>query len=133
MWPLTEFPELPPRSGHAPWPTGITEGHDTLKATYNAASQALNLDESDPIRLKHYERQTKTVMLPTLQALAASGGPPLPERYIEDVANLVQTLAGLMAAALSSSLKRCEDQNMLLLIQTQFHVGTILPLCKYLR
>ena len=104
--PPAEFPELPSRSCHAPWPAAITDGHNTLKVAYSAASRALNLDESDPIRLRHYETQIKTVMLSTLQALAACEAPPLPERYIEDVANLIRTLAGSMATALDSSLKR---------------------------
>ena len=104
--PPAEFPELPSRSCHAPWSAAITDGHDTLKAAYGAASRALNLDESDPIRLRHYETQIKTVMLSTLQALAACKAPPLPEHYIEDVANLIRKLAGSMATALDSSLKR---------------------------
>ncbi|KAF9642129.1 hypothetical protein BDM02DRAFT_3193850 [Thelephora ganbajun] len=89
-----------------PWPAGITNGHHALKATYEAASCTLNLDKSDPIRLQHYEKQTKTIMLSTLQALAACENLPLPEHYIEDTANLIQKLAGLMATALSSSLKQ---------------------------
>ena len=107
MPPLAKFPELPSRSSHAPWPAAIVDGHNTLKATYDAASRALNLDESDPIRLQHYEKQTKTLMLSTLEALAACGNPSLPEHYIEDIANLVRELAQSMTTALSSSLKRC--------------------------
>lgn len=49
MPPSVKFPELPSRSGHAPWPAGITDGHNTLKAAYETASRALNLDESDPV------------------------------------------------------------------------------------
>ena len=105
MPPLAKFPELPSRSCHAPWPAAITDGHSTLKATYDAACRALNLDESDPIRLRHYEQQIKTTMLSTLQALAACGNPPLPENYIEDVVIHVRELARSMTTALSSSLK----------------------------
>ena len=101
-----EFPALPPPSGHVPWPADILDGHMALKTAYDAASRALNLDESDPIRLRHYEKQTKTVILSTLQALAAHERPPLPEDYIEDVANSIRKLAGAMTAALGSSLKR---------------------------
>ena len=101
-----EFPELPPRSGHAPWPADIADGHNTLKSAYEAASRALNLDDSDPIRLRHHEKQTRTVVLSTLQALAAHESPPLPERYIEDAASLIRKLAVSMAAALNSSLKQ---------------------------
>jgi hypothetical protein len=110
-----KFPELPSRSGHAPWPAAITDGHNTLKAYHEAASRALNLDESDPIRLRHYEKQTKTVMLSILQALAACGNPPLPEYYIKGVANLVRQLAHSMSTALGSLLKRYEPLKLLLL------------------
>jgi len=103
--PLT-FPELPSRSGQAAWPADITDGHLTMKATHKAASQALNLDESNPIRLQHYNKQIKTVMLSTLQALAACKSPPVPERYIEDAANSIRQLAWSTATALKSSLKR---------------------------
>lgn len=106
MPPSAKFPELPSRSGRLPWPAGITDGHNALKMTYEAASRALNLDESDPIRLQHYEAQIKTVMLPTLQALAACERPLLPEHYIKDAANLIQGLARSMATALNSSLER---------------------------
>jgi hypothetical protein len=85
-----------------------------LKASHEAASRALNSDESDPIRLRHYENQTKTVMLSTLQALAACGNPPLPERYIKDVANIVRQLAQSTSTALGSSLKRYEYLKLLL-------------------
>jgi hypothetical protein len=100
------FPDLPARSGHAPWSASITDGHKLLKTAYEAASRALNFDDSDPIRLRHYEKQTKTVMLSTLQALAACDNPPLPERYIEDAANSIRKLASMMGTALDSSLKR---------------------------
>jgi len=106
MPPPVKFPELPPRSGHAPWSAGITDGHNTLRSAYEAASRALNLDESDPIQLQHHGNQIKTTMLSTLQALAACENPPLPERYVEDTANLIRKLAGLMATALNLSLKR---------------------------
>lgn len=100
------FPDLPSRSGHAPWPADITDGHITLKETYEAASRALNLDESDPIRLQHYNKQIRTIVLPTLQALAACEHPSVPECYIEDAASSIQRLAQLMATALKSSLER---------------------------
>ena len=100
------FPELPSRSGRVPWPADITDGHLTMKATHKAASQALNLDESDPIRLQHYDKQIKTVMLSTLQVLAACKSPPVPECYIEDAANSIRQLAQSTAIALKSSLER---------------------------
>ena len=106
MLPSGKFPELPPCSGHAPWPAGITDSHDTLKTVYDAASRALNLDQSDPIRLRHCEKQTKTAMLSTLQALAACVNPPLPDSYIKYTANVIRKLAGSMATALNLSLKR---------------------------
>lgn len=99
------FPTLPFPSGHVPWPADILDGHNTLKAAHNAAFRSLNLDESDPIRLRHYEKQIKGVMFSTLRALAECKCPPLPEDYIERVANSIQKLAGAVAAALNSSLK----------------------------
>ena len=104
--PPDKFPELPSHPGPAPWPADIIDGHDTLKAVHIAASRALNLDEPDPIRLRHYEKQIKTVMTSTLQALAASENPSLPECYISAVADTIRRLAGLVTVALTSSLER---------------------------
>ena len=104
--PPDKFPELLPRPGHAPWPADIVDGHSTLKSAHEMVSRALNLDESDPIRLRHHERQIKTTMLSTLQALAARENPPLPEHYIDDAANSVRQQARLVGIALASSLER---------------------------
>jgi len=98
------FPTLPSFSSHVPWPADILDGHNVLKAVHNAASHSLNLDESDPIRLRHHEKQIKGVMLSTLQALAECECPPLPEDYIESAANSIRKLAGAVGAALNSSL-----------------------------
>lgn len=103
--PPVKFPELPSRPGPVPWPADVVDGHNTLKKAHEAASRVLVLDESDPIQLRHHEKQIKGVMLSTLQALAANENPPLPERYIEDIANLIRKLAGSMSIALNSSLK----------------------------
>jgi len=77
-----------------------------MKAAHKAASRALNLDESNPIRLGHYNKQIKTIMLSTLQTLAACKSPPVPECYIKDAANSIQWLAQSIAIALKSSLER---------------------------
>jgi len=103
--PPDRFPEPPSCPGHTPWSADIIDGHNTLKAAHDAVSRALNLDESDPIRLRHHEKQIKTVMLSTLQALATQRNPPLPERYVEDAANSIRQLAGSVAIALNSCLK----------------------------
>jgi len=100
------FPELPSRPGPAPWPADIIDGHNTLKAVHKAASQALGLDDSDPIRLRHYEKQVKTTMPSTLQALAACENPSLPECYINAVTNVIRALVGSVALALTSSLRQ---------------------------
>ena len=104
--PPDKFPELPSRPGPIPWPADVVDGHNAMKKAHDAASQVLNLDESDPIRLRHHEKQIKGTMLSTLQALAAYENPPLPERYIEKIANLIRKLASSMSIALNSSLKR---------------------------
>ena len=104
--PPDEFPELPSRPGPAPWPADIIDGHNTLKAVHKAASRALNFDESEPIRLRHYDKQIKTTMPSTLQALVACENPSLPECYVDAVANVIRTLSGSVAIALTSSLKR---------------------------
>lgn len=104
--PSDKFPDLPSRPGGIPWPADIIDGHTALKSVHEATSRALNLDESDPIRLRHYDKQIKGVMLSTLQALAASEKPPLPEHYIKDAVNVVRMLASSTATALDSSLKR---------------------------
>jgi len=103
--PPDNFPELPSRAGPIPWPADVVDGHNALKKTYEATSRVFDLDESDPIRLRHHEKQIKGAMLSTLQALAAHGNPALPEHYIEDIANLVRKLARSMSTALNSSLK----------------------------
>ena len=103
--PPDKFPELLPRPGHAPWPADIVDGHSTLKSAHKMVSWSLNLDESDPIHLQHHEKQIKTTMLSTLQALAAHETLPLPEHYINDATNSIQQQARLVGTALASSLE----------------------------
>ena len=102
---LDGFPTLPSPSSHTLWSADILDGHVTLKAAHNSASRSLDLDESDPIRLRHHEKQIKGVMLSTLQALAECKHPSLPKDYINGAANSIRKLARAITVALNSSLK----------------------------
>ena len=72
-----QLPDLPPSAG-PPWSAEVVQAHRGLYAGFRASRAALNLDESDAIRLGHHLHQAKTVMVPIVEALQCQHSNPLP-------------------------------------------------------
>ena len=76
----------------APWPAEIIEAHRGLSSAFRTSRAALNLDESDPIRLKHHVKQAETFMVSIVEVLSHQTANPLPQEYIETLSEMVSSL-----------------------------------------
>lgn len=85
------FPPLPP-STTQPWSAEIIQAHRGLVSSFGISYRALNLDESDPIRLGHHLKQAETFMSSIVNALALQANNPLPIQYIQDMRAAVELL-----------------------------------------
>jgi hypothetical protein len=86
------LPTLPPAAG-APWSAEIVNAHQGLTSTFRISRAALNLDESDPIRLGHHLERTEVFMSSIVEVLASHTINPLPRQYIDELRSTVSTLA----------------------------------------
>lgn len=96
------IPPLPPAITH-PWSAEIVQAHRGLASAYGISYRALNLDESDPIRLGHHFKQAETFMSSIVDALAVQANNPLPSEYIEEVQESVNLLADGLRDALGQA------------------------------
>ena len=103
---LQELPDLPPSVG-LPWPAEVIQAHRGLQAGFRASQAALNLDESDPIRLGHHLHQAKTAMVPVVEALRRQKSNPLPSMHIEKITMAIFTLVNKLQSALAESTAAC--------------------------
>lgn len=79
-----QLPDLPSPTT-LPWSAEITQAYQGLQSGYRASKAAINLDESDPIRLGHHLHQAKAVMVPIVEALESHHSNPLPHAFIKGV------------------------------------------------
>jgi hypothetical protein len=92
------LPSLPP-SPSAPWSADVTEAHRGLSAAFWASRRAVNLDESDPVRLGHHIKQAETFMTTIIDVLGSQTDSPLPSSYIRTIRDSMALLiSGLHAA-----------------------------------
>ena len=103
---LQELPGLPPSIG-LPWPAEVVQAHHGLQAGFRASRAALNLDESDPIRLGHHLHQVKTAMVPVVEALGRQTSNPLPPVHIEKITEAIFALVDGLQLALVKSTAAC--------------------------
>ena len=96
------LPDLPPTTG-SPWPAEIVQAHHGLHAAFKASRTALNLDESDPIRLGHHLQQVKTFMVSVFEALGRQENNPLPPTYIKQVGDAILGLVSGLQSALTKA------------------------------
>jgi hypothetical protein len=97
------LPTLPPYVGH-PWPAEVVQAHRGLCTAFRASRTALNLDESDPIRLGHHLHQAKTFMVSIVDVLGRQTANPLPSGYIDEVSEATLALIdGLQMAFTEAS------------------------------
>jgi len=101
-----QIPDLPPSNG-SPWPAEVVQAHRGLQAGFRASRAALNLDESDPIRLGHYLHQAESIMVPVVEALSHQTSNPLPTAFIEEISNAISNLVDGIQSALIESTAMC--------------------------
>lgn len=98
----SNLPPLPPATT-VPWSAEVIEAHRGLVSTFGISYRALNLDESDPIRLGHHLKQAETFMTSIVDVLGAQQVNPLPPEYIATVREAVMLLVGGLKAALGEA------------------------------
>ena len=81
-----------PRAPSTPWLAEVVEAHNGLTAAFLASQRALNLDESDPIRLGHHIQQAETFMTSIANVLGSETGNPLPPNYITETKSSIALL-----------------------------------------
>lgn len=96
------LPDLP-NSVNVPWPAEIVEAHRGLTSAFRTSRAALNLDESDPIRLGHHVKQAKTFMVSIIEVLRHQTRNPLPQEYIETISEMVSSLVVGLQLALTEA------------------------------
>jgi len=96
------LPPLPPAT-RLPWSAEVIEAHRGLVSTFGTSYRALNLDESDPIRLGHHLKQADTFMASIIDVLSVQEANPLPNEYIETVRGAVTLLVDGLRVALNDA------------------------------
>ena len=96
------LPPLPPATT-VPWSAEVIEAHRGLVSTFGISYRALNLDESDPIRLGHHLKQAETFMASIVDVLGVQQVNPLPTTYIETIREAVISLTDGLRATLSKA------------------------------
>jgi len=101
--PLT-FPGLP-YATDTPWSAEIVEAHNGLTSAFRTSRAALNLDESDPIRLGHHLKQAETFMVSIVEVLGhqTTSANTLPQEYIETISGVVSSLVLGLKLALTEA------------------------------
>lgn len=93
------LPELPPATC-LPWSADVVEAHRGLVSAFRISRAALNLDESDPIRLGHHLQNAEVFMLSIVEVLSLQTVNPLPPEYIEAISNAITLLVDGLRVAL---------------------------------
>lgn len=99
---LKQLPNLP-SSIILPWSAEVVQAYRRLQAGYRASQTALNLDESDPIRLGHHLHQVKTVMIPVVEVLGQQSSNPLPPVFTREISEAVLELVDGLQSAFEES------------------------------
>jgi hypothetical protein len=90
-----------PTAADTPWPADVIQAHCGLVSAFGTSYRALNLDESDPIRLGHHLKQAETFMTSIVDVFSTQTDNPLPAWYIETIGWAVELLADGLRDALS--------------------------------
>lgn len=96
------LPGLPPPLA-LPWSAEVIQAHRGLCAAFKASRTALNLDESDPIRLGHHLHQAKTFMVSIVDVLGRQTTDPLPSGYIKGISEATLTLIDCLQTAFTEA------------------------------
>ena len=98
----SSLPPLPV-STTQPWSADIIQAHRGLTSSFGISYRALNLDESDPIRLGHHLKQAETFMCSIVDALSLQEHNPLLAEYIGSLEEAVELLVDGLKDALSQA------------------------------
>lgn len=90
-----------------PWSAEIIQAHRGLVSAFGISYRALNLDESDPIRLGHHLKQAETFMSSIVNAMALQTNNPLPIQYIKDMRAAVELIVDGLKDALNQATSAC--------------------------
>ena len=103
-WPKISLtlPSLPPALV-LPWSAEVVEAHRGLTSAFLTSQRALNLDESDPIRLGHHLKLAETFMTSIVNALNLQTDNPLPPEYIRTIGESVELLIKGLRVAYSQA------------------------------
>jgi len=96
------LPPLPPPST-LPWSAEIINAHRGLVSAFETSYRALNLDESDPIRLGHHLKQAETFIASIVDVLSIQTDNPFPPEYVEVIRRAVALLVDGLRVALSQA------------------------------
>lgn len=94
------LPPLSPATPALPWSAEIIQAYRGLISAYGTSYRALNLDESDPIRLGHHLKQAETFMTSIVNVLSTQADNPLPTAYIKIIRGAVELLVDGLRNAL---------------------------------
>jgi len=113
-------PTLPPlpHAPSVPWSAGVVEAYRGLAAGFLASRRALDLDESDPIRLGHHIKHAETFMTSIINVLGSQADNPLPPGHIREVKDSFRLLIDGLHVA--------HDQAKSEYISPQFYGGLLL-------
>jgi hypothetical protein len=101
---LSPLPEAPFDN---PWSADVLKAHNELVTAFNSARNALNLDESDPIRLRYHLSRASGFMVDIVGTLGLREVDPLPSHYINSLAAAVGTLVFRLRVTLDNARTRC--------------------------
>lgn len=100
------LPTLPEPPHGNPWSADVEDAHNQLISAYASARQALNLDESDPIKLRFHLDRATGFMVSVVETLALREVDPLPPSYIQPLAVAVGSLVVRLRHTLSGLQKQ---------------------------
>lgn len=101
------LPPLPVTANNTPWPADTVSAHAQLLSAFSSARNALNLDESDPIKLRFHLDRASTVMVSIIDALAAAQDRSLlPDEHIISLAQGVGSLVVFLRNMLDGAVVR---------------------------
>ena len=92
-----------PTSTSTPWSADVIQAHCRLASAFGIAYRALNLDESDPIRLGHHLKQAETFMTSIIDVFENITDNPLPPTYVETIRRAVESLVSGLRDALDQA------------------------------
>jgi hypothetical protein len=106
MEPPEHFPALPSAAANMHWSANIVEAHRTLTSIFNSARASLNLDESDPTRVRFHLTRIVNEVYPILEAVSLQEDEPLSPDLVRSMVLAFSLLFIRLQSALENSQRR---------------------------